>query len=357
MIPFKTLSFLVLFVWTMFAPVRAGAKPTDEEPAVDFSKSAIPYKTYFFVDAQPAHDSFEEMMTFGIESSQSLALSASTNAAFLTSTSLDSLFERRYEHTAISQGRRSPILAAALSAILPGAGEFYAESYVRGAIFLAVEIVGWVVYINKLNDGHQAEHDFVNYANTLSADGQRRWDTRRYASRLSELYRDVDLGSTEVNKSVAFIGTDEGLAQIEAGNYSHLNLVERHATFSNGNTFSHVLPSYGEQQYYELIGKYSTYTIGWYDYDANTHLKNPSTAYSHRSPFFLEYAAMRGDANGLLKDASTVLSLIVLNHALSIADAILATSAYNDRFETNMDVRRHPVTGEFIPYASVQLGF
>ncbi|WP_211204014.1 hypothetical protein [Chloroherpeton thalassium] len=339
--------------WAIFASAIAGAKETSEEFANDFPKSAIPYKTHFFVDAQPANDSFEEMLNFSIEKSQPLALSASTNSRFLMNATLDTLFDDPYDAVTLPKGRRSPILAAALSAILPGAGEFYAESYVRGAIFLAVEIVGWVVYINKLNDGHQAEHDFVNYANTISDDGKRRWDARRYAQGLSKLYSDTDLGNDAANNSVAFIGTDDGLTQIEAGDYSQLNLVEQYATFSNGSTFSHVLPSYGEQQYYELIGKYSTYTIGWYDFDA-TYL---SKSFSYKSSSFLEYAAMRGDANGLLKDASTVLSLIVLNHALSIADAVLATSAYNDRFSTNMEVRCHPVTGEFIPYACIQFGF
>ncbi len=56
---------------------------------------------------------------------------------------LDVLASEGYEQT----HHKSPYLAAAFSAVMPGAGEFYSESYWKSAIFGAAEATIWTLDI------------------------------------------------------------------------------------------------------------------------------------------------------------------------------------------------------------------
>ncbi|MBC8042502.1 MAG: hypothetical protein IAF08_03565 [Rhizobacter sp.] len=230
-------------------------------------------------------------------------------------------------------GKRSPVIAAFFSAVLPGAGEFYAESYLRSALFLAVEVVSWALYVNFTNQGHNAERAFVGVAD-------QQWSAEKYARGLNTIYG----GS---------VFTETDYAEIRGGNYSKLNAFERQAKFSNGNTFSHTLPPKGAQQYYELIGKYETYSIGWDDYPA----EQLSSSFLFRSQAFKDYTVQRGDANTILSRASTMISVVIINHVVSTIDAIFATSEYNRRISISAQMGVHPVTREAIPEAKVSVSF
>ena len=39
----------------------------------------------------------------------------------------------------VNENKKSPLLAGVLSFVVPGAGEFYSESYIKSAIFIALE--------------------------------------------------------------------------------------------------------------------------------------------------------------------------------------------------------------------------
>ena len=95
------------------------------------------------------------------------------------------------------------------------------------------------------------------------------------------------------------------------------------------NGYTHTLPYYGEQQYYELIGKYEQFSRGWDDSgDRNPELENnvPIRSTSNR---FYEYAQMRARANDQYDIASTFVSLAVVNHVLSAIDAYWSVTRFN----------------------------
>lgn len=252
-------------------------------------------------------------------------------------------------------GQKSPLAAAAFSAVLPGAGEFYTESYVRSGVFLAAEVIAWIAYFNTKRIGHQLEQDYVNYANAPSTDGNgNRWSAERYAERLQTIYAN-DTRVTSNGQTLSAMVNQINIGEIRNNNYSTLNAFEREAKFGEtGVTFSHTLPAYGAQQYYELIGKYDTYTIGWDDYTAPLSNNFPSTS---RSPLFLDYARQRGEANETLSRAGTVLTLIVVNHLLSAIDAVLTTGDYNRRFTASVQFERDNVTQNFYPRANMKFSF
>ncbi len=263
---------------------------------------------------------------------------------------------------------RSPGIAAVFSAIVPGAGEFYAESYWRSALFFVAEVALWATAIHYQNKGRQGERDFVTFADGLAPngpgfanDGIARWDAVRFAERMSEIYtteRFLNSGlvpnANQIRQVAAELGTPQRLNEIRNRDYRFLNAFERIAVSADRNaTLSHTLPPYGDQQYYELIGKYSEYAIGWYDYDV-TRMNN---RFEIHSAVYLQYASMRGMANQNLKTASNFFSLVVLNHALSALDALIATNQYNDRIRTSLQFQQDAATQTIYPSASVAISF
>ncbi|MFQ3607583.1 MAG: hypothetical protein SNJ55_02995 [Chloroherpetonaceae bacterium] len=263
---------------------------------------------------------------------------------------------------------RTPVIGAVFSAIVPGAGEFYAESYWRSALFFAAEVALWATAIHYQNKGRQGERDFVAFADGLAPngaglanDGRARWDAVRFAERMSEIYtteRFLNSGlvsnANQIRQLAAELGTEQRLNEIRNRDYRFLNAFERIAvSAANNATLSHTLPPYGDQQYYELIGKYSEYAIGWYDYDVS----RMNNRFEIHSATYLQYASMRGMANQNLKTASNFFSLVVLNHALSAVDALVAVNQYNDRIRTSLQFQQDAMTQTIYPSASVAVSF
>ena len=60
-------------------------------------------------------------------------------------------------------GKRSPILAGFLSALVPGAGQFYNGSR-SGWLFLGLEAAGWITYASTRDTGHDIEGQYKRYA-------------------------------------------------------------------------------------------------------------------------------------------------------------------------------------------------
>ncbi len=249
--------------------------------------------------------------------------------------------------------RRSPVLAGAFSAILPGAGEFYAESYLRAGLFLALEVVLWALHLQFLDRGNRAALEYKAFADSPSElnDGLSRWSAVRYASRLSQIFREHP--NAQLRTLAQELSSASRLDEIRRHDYRFLNTFERQAVFATGVTFSHTLSPFGSQQYYELIGKYSEYAIGWDDFDT----RQLSNSFPPASQHFLNYGIRRQEFNDILNRATTVSYFIILNHILSVVDAVLATNEYNRRFRATMEMIPDPLTGALMPQATLQVRF
>jgi hypothetical protein len=62
----------------------------------------------------------------------------------------------------------SPKTAFAMSFLVPGAGEIYAKSYVKGALFLALETGLWTGYYLFESKGKDQRESYQNYHNHIS---------------------------------------------------------------------------------------------------------------------------------------------------------------------------------------------
>jgi hypothetical protein len=210
-------------------------------------------------------------------------------------------------------GKKSPVLSGVLSAILPGAGQVYNEDWWIAGIFVAVEaalITTAVVYDNKGDD--QTEY-FESYADDYT-NPEHNWSVVRYAEWLAQ-YEGADL-------SKIVISDDESLPPWERVNWAELNAAEKG---------SHNLPPHGEQQYYELIGKYHQYSGGWNDYTGGANN-------SQISPNYIYYSGQRGLANDYYNTSSTAIVGVYINHILSAAEAVWGATRFNNNLAVNFRV-------------------
>jgi len=231
-------------------------------------------------------------------------------------------------------GKKSPVLSGVLSAILPGAGQVYNEDWWIAGIFVAVEaalITTAVVYDNKGDD--QTEY-FENYADDYT-NPDHNWSVVRYAEWMAE-YQGADL-------SKIIISNDESLPPWERVNWAELNAAE---------TGSHNLPPHGEQQYYELIGKYHQYAGGWNDYTGGANN-------SQISPNFAYYSGQRGIANDYYNNASTAIIGVYINHILSAAEAVWGATRFNSNLAVNFRVEPFNFASgtELVPTLKVKFSF
>jgi hypothetical protein len=188
-----------------------------------------------------------------------------------------------------------------LSLLLPGAGEFYAESKIKAGVFLGLEALLWAGYLSYHNKAENKESEYIDFANTY-------WSEEEYKNSMLLRY-EVDIDTIPT-----------GTKLISALYNDSVVIVEH-------------LPDSKTQQYYEMIGKYDQFRYGWDDFDP-TNFMTP-----HRNL----YLNMRDDSNKLFDNARYSLIAIIGNHILSGFDAVWSVKRYNKKAggfsEFNMKIR------------------
>lgn len=108
---------------------------------------------------------------------------------------------------------------------------------------------------------------------------------------------------------------------------------------TTGASFSHVLPYFGEQQYYELIGKYFQYAPGWSDYTANPDEDAEVVIGNNPDSQFLFYDDIHTEANTNLRRASRMTGLIFAVHFASAVEAAVSAKIKNDRYRPTVSIQ------------------
>ena len=218
--------------------------------------------------------------------------------------------------------KKSGVKAAFLSAAIPGAGEFYAGSYWKAALFAALEIGFWTanyIYNDKgdkedekmrrFGDQHWNEQVYWSYVYQKAVE-EDRWNGPSLSGHLDDQGRFVlDQLPDDVKRQLYELQDDLG--------------------------FTHTLPLTKTQQYYEMIYKYlHQFGIGWDD--VGTYWGDP---YFYENPYNLtkltptisRYRDMRNRSNSYYDMATTMVSLVLVNHLLSAFDAAWTVKKYNMR--------------------------
>ncbi len=248
----------------------------------------------------------------------------------------------------LKQQKKSPFLAGVLSLAIPGAGEYYTESYWRAGGFLLAEASLWILYAAYDSKGNKQTDLFRVYADD-------HWSVVQYAQW-------IENNLTKLNPDLSgfsgyLIPGTEGRLPWERVDWAKINAIESQIAMRSGNGFTHLLPHRPEQQYFELIGKYPQFAAGWDDAGVMTPERVLSKDVSQR---FVDYSKMRGKANDFYNIASTGAALIVVNHVLSALDAAWSASEYNSRLNVEAHLRpTHRASGfvELVPTVSMTIQF
>jgi hypothetical protein len=248
------------------------------------------------------------------------------------------------------EGReRSPLLAAGLSLAIPGAGQVYNEDYWKAGIFVAAEAASWIIAIAYDNKGDKQTKDFERFANL-------HWSAIQYANWTMDNITVLNPNVTRTGddyRDLVFTDDPEGVGPpFPCIDWERLNEMERDVA-SGSNGYTHVLPGYGEQQYYELIGKYEQFSRGWDDAD----LSDVSVPMRSNSARFFEYARMRAKANDYYDVASSLVAVAVVNHILSAAEAFWSASRHNSALHAEVKLNLQPSGGKTVPMTVAKLTY
>lgn len=246
--------------------------------------------------------------------------------------------------------RRSVPLAFGLSALVPGAGQVYNRQWIKAAVSLSIEAALITGYAIWRRDGLDGEVAYQAYAH-------RSWDPARYAMFLNDYknylnensFAEVSAAAAVIPSGIDFTSPERWSAserQAVDAFFNQIRAIERQATHpETGASFSHVLPYFGEQQYYELIGKYFQFAPGWTDYPAWINEDGTYTvaidpertgaggSKPNVSPAFYDYAGDHAAANDLLRRASRLSTLFIVNHLIAGIDAAVTAKLRNDRID------------------------
>lgn len=263
--------------------------------------------------------------------------------------------DRTSEYTSSQASSRNVALAFGMSAIVPGAGQVYNKQWVKAAVAIGIEAALIAGYAVNRSRGLDAEDAYKAYAHEF-------WDPAQYASWLNdyvdylELEDGAEIGADPVviPSGIDFTNPDGWTVddrQMVRSLFIQIRGVEEQIYHpETGASFSHKLPYFAEQQYYELIGKYNQFAPGWVDYPTwrmggeftiaiDPEHTGPGRTKPNIQGRFLEYASDHADANTFLRRASRMSAVIVLNHVVSAIDAAITSKLHNDRLDADVALR------------------
>jgi len=247
------------------------------------------------------------------------------------------------------ESKKSPYLAAALSFVVPGAGELYDGSYIKTAVFVAVEASAIAVGLIYNNKGNNQTNYFQNFAN-------QNWDVYRYADwTLTNI--------TKLNPALDAKNYSDLLnAATHTVNWKTLNKLEIDVAGNGqqvtGSYYSHQLPPHGEQQYYELIGKYSQYNVGWNDFgDDPTKPYTYDPTRGNLTANFKYYSIERGKANDYYNVASKAVLVVVANHILSAIDAAWTAARFNKNLDIHTSLEKYDYGFNVVYYPQINIQY
>lgn len=196
-----------------------------------------------------------------------------------------------FQNNKPASGLKSPKKAMLFSLIVPGSGEFYSKSWIKGVIFLGIEIGSWITYSSYQKQGKDIEEEYIQFA-------EENWNKEKW-----EYWFNIKLSDDERER------------------YAH-----------------HELPDTKTQQYYEMIGKYQKFNAGWFDIWKNDRTFENYDVNKDTSDLSLDYMDIRGQSNEKLKIAATATAIVLANHVLSALNAIWTTNRYNKKVTSSVSV-------------------
>lgn len=214
-------------------------------------------------------------------------------------------------------GTKSPAKAFLLSLVVPGAGEYYNGQKIRAGAFLAVDALLWTGYFIYHKKGSNREDEYEAFANDNYT-----WQN--------------------------FIIAWDQLPEEDKTTYSHRMPWDE---ASNQPNFNH--------EYYENIGKYDQFQVGWNDIDYSPwDIRDTTEAGGIMSPLRSEYLDMRKQANDYFSNATTAAMISIANHVISAFDAAIGAKRFNKGGKQySLNLKTKNIDGKTTPFLTLTAKF
>ena len=243
---------------------------------------------------------------------------------------------------------RSPGVTMFSSLIVPGSGQIMNESWWKAGLFLAIEATSIYLAVEYRNRGRFGEREYQRFANN-------NWSVVQYSQWLVEYHEIHGIENPFINDLREMISgispsfrTSTEWNQIDL---SILHRVEQNTPYITtdqlgASNFSHVLPAFGSQQYYELISKYYQFQAGWRDYnDFHNNIGNTGRFFNdrflidrngaHASLDFYEGVRMSNQFNQDYRWSNHFISALIANHFFSALDAFFTSTIKHNRLKAS----------------------
>jgi len=234
--------------------------------------------------------------------------------------------------------KKSPLKAALFSGLIPGAGQYYAKSYWKSALFAAIEIGAITAYVHYNNSGDAKDRQMRQL-------GDARWSEQRYWSKVYML-------ATQGNKwdySPLQVDADGVIsdASYNQTTINHLREIEVNGGFPG---FTHELPHTKTQQYYEMIYKYEDqFGAGWIEVGNDWTYYDSYSSLDHLLPDLARYKKIRNESNDLYRIAFYASVSILANHLISAFEAAWSVKQENKRLNYTLSSSSVYYAGSYVP--------
>ena len=237
------------------------------------------------------------------------------------------------------------------SLILPGSAQAANKNWIRAGLFAAIEVVSIYMIVDFRNRGASGERRYEQFADE-------NWSVVQYSQWLID-YHEVHGIQNPYLRDLENMIQEHEAAFTPDVDWNKVDLtvlrdVERNTPYVttddfDASNFSHVLPDYGSQQYYELIAKYYQYQAGWRDYN-NFHnsLGHTGNLFNERylidrngafaSPMFYKGVDLSEQFNDDFRKSRHFTSLLIANHFISAFDAYFTLKLKQNRIQATSSV-------------------
>lgn len=242
--------------------------------------------------------------------------------------------------------RQKAGVAFLASAIVPGLGQANNGNWVRAGAYFAAEVFGLVYHFDSLNKARRQERAYEAFVSS-------QWSVVAYSQWLLGYYDQHGLSHPQIDdlrQMVTGVTPRFNLQEdMKFVDIRTLNNIEKNTPFifANGrviSNFSHVLPEFGTQQYFELVAKYFQFQAGWRDfYETNT--LDPAHTFQYEwngtdaTPLFFEGTDRARQFNSNFRKSGNLITFVVINHVVSAFDAFFtARLANHSRFSADVNM-------------------
>ena len=241
---------------------------------------------------------------------------------------------------------------AAYSLIIPGLGQYRNGDMKKAFVYMGLEIFGWAAYLNYNAKFDKEKSDYQNYASYDSKNWTfehwiNNYDYYRNNENFNYIWQDddgnwVDIGEGSHYIEFSWCPTNSGCQNVRSNDEEFGEIMSQLGNSPDMyNDFSFEVLR--DHHFYENIGKYNEFFMGWADSDDPNSIWEESSENGYIYPMSNKktiYLNSYNKAEDYADYSEYAINVIFLNHVISMIDAFFSTKSvsisseltYNNNF-------------------------